>query len=89
MADKQEILNEDWIKLGHWDLPKTLPRLLAVNALKNADRKDQVAWLKHLLTLPAAVAMPDELRRQVEQFIQGRPQRNRFVTPLSALKKEQ
>ena len=66
-----DILNEDWIKTLQWDLPKTVPKLLAVNALKHADRRDQVAWLKHLLKLPAAQAMPSDVRKEVNAFIAG------------------
>lgn len=47
-------LNADWIKASGWDLPVTIDAFIA--AIGGSDK------LEHFLTLPAAKAMPDELK---------------------------
>lgn len=53
-------LNADWIKSRVWDLPTSLDGLLGVIGV---DRLD------HFLKLPAAKAMPEELRAEVLKFM--------------------
>lgn len=52
----EHIEDADWIKTRHWDLPTTVGELIA---LFGRDR------LPGLLTVPAAQAMPPELRQQI------------------------
>lgn len=52
----EHIENADWIKTLHWDLPTTVEELIE---LFGRDR------LPGLLTVPAAQAMPPELRTQI------------------------
>lgn len=53
-----DLQNADWIKPRSWDLPRTLDGLLAY-------LRDTNTPIEHFLTLPAAVAMPEDLRGQL------------------------
>lgn len=53
-----DLQNADWIKPQSWDLPRTLDGLLA-------HLRDTNTTVEHFLTLPAAVAMPEDLRGQL------------------------
>lgn len=93
-------LNEDWIKTLHWDGPATAKRLGYVLGLTDASTDAQRAEVfKRFLKLPAAVAIPDNLRQEIEHVIAqgtvtasaaGGRQRaaRRIVTPLRLLKRE-
>lgn len=54
--------NEDWLRTIGWDLPTTLDAFLA-------SQGNDPERLRHFLTLPAAEAMPEDLRGQVENWL--------------------
>jgi hypothetical protein len=68
-----DTLNEDWIKTGSWDLPLTLDGLLWSIGAANSDHSGQIAALRHFTDLPAWLACPPELAKQVRLMI-GQPQ---------------
>ena len=66
MVEKQNIdeslLDSDWLKQS-WDLPTEKDQFL--EAIGGKD------FLKHFMTLPAAKAMPDELRESLKELSSG------------------
>lgn len=62
MADANDTRNEDWLRTRSWDLPTDLDGFLALNG-------NDVERVKHFLTLPAAEAMPADLKRDVDAWI--------------------
>lgn len=56
------IENSDWTKSRYWDLPTTLDGLLSVIGF-SADS------IEKFLTLPAAKAMPKDLRTEVNSYL--------------------
>lgn len=73
--DEEDTLNEDWIKPFHWDLYRdetlvtTLIDLFFINDLTYVEISDQIAFLQNLITLPAYEAVPDELEKEINSFL--------------------
>jgi len=67
--------NEDWIKPYAWDLYRmgtlitTLDDLFFVNDLVDANPDDQVKFLEELIVLPCYEAVPPELEKEVNAFL--------------------
>ena len=66
-------LNEDWLRALQWDLPSTLDGLIWALGAANFDHAGQVAALQHFTELPAWMACPPDLAKQVRLII-GQPQ---------------
>jgi hypothetical protein len=66
--------NEDWLRSGSWDLDdiEDTAGLLALLRLKDAPEAEQVAGLRHLMTLPAWHAAPQPLKDQAAAWLQAR-----------------
>lgn len=68
--DQQERLanlNEDWIKVGHWDLPTEMAGFTAVIGVDDTMTYEQRrAALEHFCELPASIAMPAHLRAELQ-----------------------
>ena len=56
--------NADWTKRS-WDLPTTLDGLLYALGASASSESKQKAELAHFLQLPAAKAIPQDLRRSI------------------------
>lgn len=56
--------NADWLRARRWDLPETVEGLLSV--LTRRGESDEEA-LARFLQLPAAQAMPEPLRSELEE----------------------
>ena len=67
----QDEYNEDWVKLGTWDFPRTWPEFLMSVDLTNqtVERKREVLqWMTHL---PAWHAAPREIRVEAAKLLRG------------------
>ena len=74
----QTIDNEDWPKYSTWDLYRgstlitTVEDLLWALQLSNAPLADQKAELIKFLELPAWMPAPEQLKREVNSFLEKR-----------------